>query len=128
MTIAAGEKRSPMNPSGPCRETKPKTSNPTTTVGSESRVLNRVMIARLPGNGTVPMAKPKGTAVRVPSSVAVAEIQRERKVIEKTSRSRERINANALESPSKMKPIMHVNPERDVVFGKNAESVCIIYY
>jgi hypothetical protein len=107
MTMAAGENSSPMNPSGPCREMKPNTSNPTTTVGSDNRVLNSVMTARLPGNATVPMQKPKGTAVSVARNVARVDTHRERHVMENTSRSKENIRENAVENPSRIKSMIH---------------------
>jgi hypothetical protein len=103
--MAVGVNRSPKKPSGPWREIRENTKSPTTTVGRERSVLKKVMVRRRPRNCSVPTAKPNGTPTREARSVAVLETKRVRKVMEKTSLSKEKINRNALRKPSDINSI-----------------------
>jgi len=78
-------------------------------------VLKKVITIRLPGKLVVPTAKPRGTPIREARKVATVEIERERKVMENTSRSRERIKIKASLNPSTIKSIKPL-PKENIYF------------
>jgi len=76
------------------------TIRPTTTVGNAIKVLNIVIRQLFPLKVLMPIKNPRGTPTKEDRRIAEVDILMEIKVIENTSRSREKINCNAFIKPS----------------------------